>query len=169
MIEHLFLKTITTWSRKKHSLKIKQIVKCFGLPRCFFVLNHVNTLEVQPPCFMAWFPNHLYFCRGLSSSKRNHHLFKWWQRFPWFHAILYRRFREKRIPEVIFFRAAWFHFKSLCLIKYWGNFDSLCRILCHQNKNQTSHGWGKKHARRCGAEIPGWTPAVVQLVPDRKT
>ena len=32
-----------------------------------------ETLEVQPPSFIGWFPNHNYFSRGLSSSKRNHH------------------------------------------------------------------------------------------------
>ena len=32
-----------------------------------------NTLEVQPPFLKGWFPNHHYFSRGLSSSKRNHH------------------------------------------------------------------------------------------------
>ena len=37
-----------------------------GWPICF-------TLEVQPPFFIGWFPNHHYFSRGLSSSKRNHH------------------------------------------------------------------------------------------------
>ena len=31
------------------------------------------TLEVQPPFLKGWFPNHHYFSRGLSSSKRNHH------------------------------------------------------------------------------------------------
>ena len=32
------------------------------------------TLEVQPPFFfIGRFPNHHYFSRGLSSSKRNHH------------------------------------------------------------------------------------------------
>ena len=31
------------------------------------------SLEVQPPFFIGWFPNHHYFSRGLSSSKRNHH------------------------------------------------------------------------------------------------
>ena len=31
------------------------------------------SLEVQPPCFIGWFPNHHYFSRGLSSSKKNHH------------------------------------------------------------------------------------------------
>ena len=30
-------------------------------------------LEVQPPFFIGWFPNHHYSSRGLSSSKRNHH------------------------------------------------------------------------------------------------
>ena len=29
------------------------------------------TLEVQPPFFRGWFPNHHYFSRGVSSSKRN--------------------------------------------------------------------------------------------------
>ena len=31
------------------------------------------SLEVQPPFFIGWFPNHHYFSRGLSSSKRNRH------------------------------------------------------------------------------------------------
>ena len=30
-------------------------------------------LEVQPPFFIGWFPNHHCFSRDLSSSKRNHH------------------------------------------------------------------------------------------------
>ena len=40
------------------------------------------TLEVQPPFLIGWFPNHHYFSRGLSSSKKNHHFLKWWQRLP---------------------------------------------------------------------------------------
>ena len=31
------------------------------------------TLEVQPPFFIGRFPNHHYFSKDLSSSKRNHH------------------------------------------------------------------------------------------------
>lgn len=31
------------------------------------------------PFFIGWFPNHsFFFCRGLSSSKRNRPSFKWW-------------------------------------------------------------------------------------------
>ena len=30
----------------------------------------------QPPFFIGWFPNHQYFSRGVSSSKRNHHFLK---------------------------------------------------------------------------------------------
>ena len=40
---------------------------------CIIVYIYVYTLEVQPPFFKGWFPNHHYFSRGLSSSKRNHH------------------------------------------------------------------------------------------------
>ena len=36
---------------------------------------HVYALEVQPPFFIGWLPNHHYFSRDLSSSKRNHHFF----------------------------------------------------------------------------------------------
>ena len=35
--------------------------------------NSINSLEVQPPFLIGWFPNHHYFSRGLSSSKKNHH------------------------------------------------------------------------------------------------
>ena len=42
----------------------------------------ILSLEVQPPFFKGWFPNHHYFSRGLSSSKRNHQFLKWWQRLP---------------------------------------------------------------------------------------
>ena len=34
--------------------------------------KQIHTQEVQPPFFIGWFPNHHYFTRGLSSSKRNH-------------------------------------------------------------------------------------------------
>ena len=43
--------------------------------RPYGLLEGPNTysLEVQPPFFIGWFPNHHCFSRGLSSSKRNHH------------------------------------------------------------------------------------------------
>ena len=37
-----------------------------------------HTLEVQPPFFIGWFPNHHYFSRGLSSSKKEPPFFQWW-------------------------------------------------------------------------------------------
>ena len=42
----------------------------------------ICTLEVQPTYFISWFPNHHYFTRGLSLSKRNHHFLKCW-RWVW--------------------------------------------------------------------------------------
>ena len=38
---------------------------------CIYI--QINTLEVQPAFFNRCFPNHHYFSKGLSSSKRNHH------------------------------------------------------------------------------------------------
>ena len=49
---------------------------CKWLWSGFWVPKHLltgHTLEVQPPFFIGWFPNHHYFSRGLSSSKRNYH------------------------------------------------------------------------------------------------
>lgn len=31
------------------------------------------SLKVQPPSFLGWFTNHLFYSKGLSSSKKNHH------------------------------------------------------------------------------------------------
>ena len=36
-----------------------------------FYMRILYTLEVQPPLFMGWFPNHHFLSKGLSSSKWN--------------------------------------------------------------------------------------------------
>ena len=60
-----------------------------GLARCLDVwakmVDDLISLEVQPPFFIGWFPNHHYFSRGLSSSKRNHHFLNggWLPGFSW--------------------------------------------------------------------------------------
>ena len=91
-------------SRNFHHLKhVLKTCRCFEIIgrfdqfRCVFVFCQVFLkdecriygiyifLEVQPPCFIAWFSNHLLF-QYLSLSKRKHRLQTWWltrlTRFP---------------------------------------------------------------------------------------
>ena len=58
---------IDTHTHTKHNYNI-------GHCHCPFFFG-AYPLEVQPPLFIGWFPNHHFFSRGLSSSKRNHHFF----------------------------------------------------------------------------------------------
>ena len=65
-------------NNEKESLYIPGTHVCFFLPskKGPFPINTrvtwvTGTLEVQPPFFIGWFPNHHYFSRDLSSSKRN--------------------------------------------------------------------------------------------------
>ena len=73
------------------------------------------TLEVQPPFFRGWFPNHHYFSRGVSSSKRNHHLKNWLpgiSRFMFFLGVKYNLFvPSRRLIE-----------NSPCGHNAWGHF-----------------------------------------------
>ena len=46
-------------------------------------LYHPGSPNLQSPFFIGWFTNpNLFIVRVYSSSRRNHHFFKWWQRLP---------------------------------------------------------------------------------------
>ncbi len=67
------LTPIQSFGPKKAFRNSTTILYHIPTPKSTSNLNYPVSLEVQPPFFIGWFPNHHYFSRGLSSSKRNHH------------------------------------------------------------------------------------------------
>ena len=70
---------------------------------------YIYTLEVQPPFFIGWFPNHHYFRMDLSSFKRKHHFFNgdWlpgYNLYVYIHIYIYKYIytHEDTLVEIIY-------------------------------------------------------------------